>query len=65
MFSLKLQIDGAGHLKSCASDSSWIWHQLMGHLNFGGLKELVKENMIHGLPYIDNPNRICEACTYG
>ena len=38
LFSLKIQKDCAKCLKACSSDSSWLWHQRMGHLNFKSLK---------------------------
>ena len=37
----------------------------MGHLNFGSLKRMVKERMVHGLPYIDYPDQMCEGRIYG
>ena len=46
-------------------DESWLWHFRFGHLNFGGLKLLHTNNMVKGLPLIDKPERVCEACIFG
>ncbi|KAJ7978961.1 Retrovirus-related Pol polyprotein from transposon TNT 1-94 [Quillaja saponaria] len=65
MFILNLQNDGAKCLKMCAKDSTWRWHMRLGHLNFGGLKNLGEKKMVFGLPFIDHPNQLCEACLLG
>ncbi|KAJ7971537.1 Retrovirus-related Pol polyprotein from transposon TNT 1-94 [Quillaja saponaria] len=65
MFILNLQNDGAKCLKMCAKDSTWHWHMRLGHLNFGGLKNLGEKKMVFGLPFIDHPNQLCEACLLG
>lgn len=31
-------------------EKEWLWHFRYGHLNFGGLKTLLKKNMVTGLP---------------
>eukprot|EP00257_Ricinus_communis_P021530 XP_015581047.1 uncharacterized protein LOC107262074 [Ricinus communis] len=61
MFILKLQSDYMKCLKASASDSSWLWHQRLGHLNFISLKQLAQGRMVHGLPFIDHPNQLCEG----
>ena len=65
MFLLKIETDSPKRLKSCVKDLSWLWHMRFGHLNFGSLKELAKENMVNDLPLIDLPNQLCEGCLYG
>ena len=62
MFILKIQNDVAKCLKACVGDSSWLWHLRLGHLNFDGLNSLSKKHMVNGLPHINHPNQICEAC---
>ncbi|KAJ7976200.1 Retrovirus-related Pol polyprotein from transposon TNT 1-94 [Quillaja saponaria] len=65
MFILNLQNDGAKCLKMCAKDSTWRWHMRLGHLNFGGLKNLGEKKMVYELPFINHPNQLCEACLLG
>lgn len=65
MFLLNLKNGGAKCLKSCVDDSSWIWHMQFDHLNFGGLKALRDKKMVKGIPVIDHPDQVCEACLLG
>ncbi|XXG89956.1 hypothetical protein AAC387_Pa12g1836 [Persea americana] len=47
------------------NNESWKWHLRYGHLHFNGLKLLSTANMVHGLPMIEKPKHVCEACTLG
>ncbi|KAL4351569.1 hypothetical protein GQ457_06G018370 [Hibiscus cannabinus] len=46
-------------------DDSWLWHLRYGHHGFSGLKLLSKAKMVNGLPEINPPNQLCEACIKG
>ncbi|XP_048491792.1 retrovirus-related Pol polyprotein from transposon TNT 1-94 isoform X1 [Beta vulgaris subsp. vulgaris] len=65
MFLINLQTIGPMCLKTCAEDPSWKWHMRFGHLNFENLKEIGHKKMVRGLPCIDHPNQLCEACLPG
>ena len=65
MFLINIQNDVAKCLKACYRDSSWLWHLRFGHLNFGSLELLSKKEMVKGLPCINHPDQICEACLVG
>jgi len=49
-------------LRVDVEDNVSLWHLRFGHLHHGGLKELVKKNMVHGLPNIDYEGKFCEEC---
>ncbi|KAH9751570.1 hypothetical protein KPL71_014344 [Citrus sinensis] len=51
--------------RACHKDQSWTWHLRYGHLSFGGLELLSKKNMVKGLPYINQPDKLCEGCLLG
>ena len=36
-----------------------------GHLNFGTLKAMGEKKMVKGMPSINHPNQLCEACLIG
>ncbi|KAK2994415.1 hypothetical protein RJ640_009642 [Escallonia rubra] len=62
MFLMNIHHDAPKCLKACFDNQSWLWHLRLGHLNFGGLKLLSTKNMVKGLPSIDQPDQLCEAC---
>ncbi|KAK3000302.1 hypothetical protein RJ639_020951 [Escallonia herrerae] len=52
-------------MKSVIKDDSWLWHLRFGHLGFTGLKLLSRTKMVNGLPDINEPDKLCEACVKG
>lgn len=65
MFLLNIQNDIAKCLKTCYTDSLWLWHLRFRHLNFDSLKCLPKKKMVRGLPSINHPDQLCEGCLVG
>ncbi|KAE8693794.1 Brefeldin A-inhibited guanine nucleotide-exchange protein 4 [Hibiscus syriacus] len=53
------------YLKARYKDASWLLHLRFGHLNFGGLELLSKNEMVKGLPYINHLDQLCEGCLVG
>ena len=47
------------------TDKILLWHLCFGHLHYGGLKELAKKGMVHGLPDMDYTKQFCEGCVIG
>nr|GFA44482.1 copia protein [Tanacetum cinerariifolium] len=37
-------------LEKASSSQSWLWHQRLSHLNFATINNLVKNNLVQGLP---------------
>ncbi|KAI5318138.1 hypothetical protein L3X38_037846 [Prunus dulcis] len=52
-------------MKTSFLQSPWIWHKRLGHLNFGGLKQLRDKEMVHGLPQLEEQSGVCEGCQFG
>ena len=52
-------------LKASVTHSTEIWHRRLGHLHFAGLKQLRDNEMVHGLPQLDDCNGVCEGCQFG
>ncbi|RDY09484.1 hypothetical protein CR513_06137, partial [Mucuna pruriens] len=65
MFMLSIKTNEAKCLKASIKDEVWCWHMRFGHLNFGALKALGDEKMVKGMPHINHPNQLCEACLLG
>ena len=42
-----------------------LWHVRYGHLKFGSLSQLQKQEMVKGFPTFKKKNARCKACIYG
>jgi len=62
MYKLNLESIQGKCLRVDVKDKVSLWHLHFGHLHHGGLKELVKKNMVHGLPNIDYEGNFFEEC---
>nr|GEX46545.1 retrovirus-related Pol polyprotein from transposon TNT 1-94 [Tanacetum cinerariifolium] len=48
------------------SSQSWLWHQRLSHLNFVTINNLVKNNLVQGLPKMKfEKDHLCSACEQG
>nr|GFB44120.1 hypothetical protein [Tanacetum cinerariifolium] len=53
-------------LEMASSSQSWFWHQRLSHLNFATINNLVKNNLVQGLPKIKfEKDHLCSACEQG
>jgi len=62
MYKLELNILQRKCLKLDLKDEAMIWHYQYGHLNFGGLDELSKKQLVLGLPGVEFEKKFCEEC---
>jgi transposase InsO family protein len=51
--------------KASSQDQAWIWHLRYDHINFKGLCLLQRNEMVRGLPPIQEPISSCESCILG
>ncbi|GJV38617.1 retrovirus-related pol polyprotein from transposon TNT 1-94 [Tanacetum coccineum] len=53
-------------LAKASSSQSWLWHQHLPHLNFVTINNLVKNNLVRGLPKMKfEKDHLCSACEQG
>nr|GFB10784.1 retrovirus-related Pol polyprotein from transposon TNT 1-94 [Tanacetum cinerariifolium] len=53
-------------LAKASSSQSWLWHQCLSHLNFAIINNLVKNNLVQGLPKMKfEKDHLCSACEQG
>nr|GEU80378.1 hypothetical protein [Tanacetum cinerariifolium] len=63
--------EGASNSSTCllakaSSSQSWLWHQRLSHLNFATINNLVKNNLVQGLPKMKfEKDHLCFACKQG
>nr|GFB10904.1 hypothetical protein [Tanacetum cinerariifolium]GFB10963.1 hypothetical protein [Tanacetum cinerariifolium] len=53
-------------LAKASSSQTWLWHQCLSHLNFATINNLVKNNLVQGLPKMKfEKYHLCYACEQG
>nr|GEZ70311.1 retrovirus-related Pol polyprotein from transposon TNT 1-94 [Tanacetum cinerariifolium]GEZ70323.1 retrovirus-related Pol polyprotein from transposon TNT 1-94 [Tanacetum cinerariifolium] len=49
-----------------SSTKSWLWHQLLSHINFDTINDLAKNDLVSGLPKFKYPKEhLCSSCEQG
>nr|GFB03297.1 retrovirus-related Pol polyprotein from transposon TNT 1-94 [Tanacetum cinerariifolium] len=51
-------------LAKASSSQSWLWHQRLSHLNFATINNLLKNNLVQGLPKMKYKKIICVPQRY-
>ncbi|XP_063948067.1 uncharacterized protein LOC135152165 [Daucus carota subsp. sativus] len=64
IYEAKLTLNSAICLLSKSSvEDSWNWHKKLSHLNFSNINELVKKDLVRGLPKsVFTPDGLCDSC---
>nr|GFC53360.1 hypothetical protein [Tanacetum cinerariifolium] len=53
-------------LAKASSSQSWLWHRRLSHLNFATINNLVKNNLVQGLPKMKfEKDHLCSMCEQG
>nr|GEU40911.1 integrase, catalytic region, zinc finger, CCHC-type, peptidase aspartic, catalytic [Tanacetum cinerariifolium] len=50
-------------LSKTSKNKSWLWHHRLNHLNFGTINDLVRKDLVRGLPRLKfEKDHLCSAC---
>jgi hypothetical protein len=52
-------------LAARTGDEAWRWHARFGHTGFAALRRMGKEEMVRGLPVLEQVEQLCESCLAG
>ncbi|GJX85527.1 retrovirus-related pol polyprotein from transposon TNT 1-94 [Tanacetum coccineum] len=53
-------------LSKTSKNKSWLWHRCLNHLNFGTINDLVRKDLVRGLPRLKfEKDHLCSACQLG
>jgi hypothetical protein len=65
LYNLDVTIARPVCLAACTDDDAWRWHQRFGHIHFAALRKMGREELVHGLPVINQVQQVCDACLAG
>ncbi|GJX02340.1 retrovirus-related pol polyprotein from transposon TNT 1-94 [Tanacetum coccineum] len=53
-------------LSKASKNKSWLWHRRLNHLNFSTINDLVRKDLVRGLPRLNfEKDHLCSACQLG
>nr|GEY85717.1 hypothetical protein [Tanacetum cinerariifolium] len=53
-------------LSKASKHKSWLWHRRLNHLNFGTINDLVRKDLVRGLPRLKfEKDHLCSSCQLG
>ena len=62
MYVLNIQPAEPVCLMAHAKEEAWLWHMRYGHVNFRSLRSLAAENMVVGMPRLEQIDHVCDGC---
>jgi hypothetical protein len=62
LYMLELCIARPVCLTARTGDEAWRWHARFGHTGFAALRKMGKEEMVRGLPVLEQVEQLCESC---
>lgn len=62
LYKISLEETAPMCLMSRAEQTTWLWHERMGHVNFQALTQMSKDGLARGLPELVMPKKMCEGC---
>jgi hypothetical protein len=65
LYVLDLDVARPVCLAARGKEEAWRWHARMGHINMNALRKLAWEEMVRGLPPIEQVDKLCDACLAG
>ena len=65
LYVLDLDVAPPVCLAARGKEEAWRWHARMGHVNMNALRKLAREEMVRGLPPIEQVDQLCDACLAG
>lgn len=65
LYKIKLQTGKPLCLSSRLEDETWKWHARLGHISFKTIRLMSQQEMVQGLPMIEDETRFCESCLVG
>ena len=65
MYKMKIDINERCNLIKEEASEAWLWHKRFCHQSFYTLQEMIRGDLVKGLPQFRNPNEVCAHCISG
>lgn len=65
LYHLSLNIGRPVCLSARSTEMAWLWHARFGHLGFSTLRKMATQQMVRGLPPLDQVDQVCDGCLIG
>ena len=65
MYKMKIDINEGCNLIKEEESEAWLWHKRFCHQSFYTPQEMIRGNLVKGLPQFQNPNEVCAHCISG
>ena len=65
MYKMKIDINEECNVIKEEESEAWFWHKRFCHQSFYTLQEMIRGNLVKGLPQFRNPNEVCAHCISG
>jgi hypothetical protein len=62
LYLIKITVARSVCLSARTQEAAWLWHARFGHLHFDALRQLARQDMVRGLPPIDQVEQLCDCC---
>jgi hypothetical protein len=65
LYILNAEVASPVYLAMKGVECAWLWHARFRHLNFPALCKPAREEIVRGLPEVDQADQICSGCLVG
>ena len=65
MSKMKIDINERCNLIKEEASEAWLWHKRFCYQSFYTLQEMIRGDLVKGLPQFQNPNEVCAHCIPG
>ena len=65
MYKLKININEKCNLIERETSEAWLWHKRLCHQSFHNLKDMIRGDLVKGLPQFRNLDEACAHCILG
>ena len=65
MYKMKIDINEECNVIKEEESEAWLWHKRFCHQSFYTLQDIIRGDLVKGLPHFRNPNEVCAHCISG